>query len=180
MKGFEKFILIIFSILAIIASVTAILISAEMLDTMSLFNQIENVMIQNKVWVVVISAIVTCVSLVGIFANQDDEESTKSGLAIKNESGTVYINKDTFENIILGVARNYASLKNVKVYVNINEQGISANIFAYILPETIVPTLTSKLQEDIKDSILKQTTVEIKEANIKIKGVYIQQEKPVK
>jgi len=45
------------------------------------------------------------------------------------------------------------------------------------MPDTVVPTLTAKLQENIKDAVLKQTTVEIKEANIKIKGVYNQVEK---
>ena len=52
------------------------------------------------------------------------------------------------------------------------EEGVVANVFAMILPDTVVPTLTAKLQENIKSSIKKQTTVEIKEANIKIKGVY--------
>ena len=46
-----------------------------------------------------------------------------------------------------------------------------------ILPDTVVPTLTAKLQENIKASVLSQTTVEIKEANIKIKGVYVEQNK---
>ena len=41
----------------------------------------------------------------------------------------------------------------------------------------LVPTLTAKLQEHIKASILKQTTVEIKEVNVKIRGVYIEPQK---
>jgi uncharacterized alkaline shock family protein YloU len=46
-----------------------------------------------------------------------------------------------------------------------------------ILPDTIVPTLSSKLQENIKSAVKKQTTVEIKEANVKIKGVYMEPQK---
>ena len=55
--------------------------------------------------------------------------------------------------------------------------GVVANVYTMILPDTVVPTLTAKLQESIKNSIKKQTTIEIKEANIKIKGVYFEQAK---
>ena len=58
-----------------------------------------------------------------------------------------------------------------------SEEGVIANIYTMILPDTIVPTLTAKLQANIKDSVKKQTTVDIKEANIKIKGVYFEQPK---
>lgn len=177
MKGFEKFILVIFSIIVIILVITAILISAEMIDTSSLFKTIENWFVTYRIWTISLGAILAMLGLVGVFSTSESEESIKSGLAIKNESGTVYITKDTFENIILNVAKNYASLRNIKVSVNIDEAGITTNVYVYILPDTVVPTLTTKLQENIKDAIQKQTTVEIKEANIKIKGVYIQQEK---
>lgn len=177
MKGFEKFILVFFSILIIIAAIFAILSSAEMISGFAALSKVNDWMIVNKVAVIVMGAVLVMLALVGIFNNSESEENVKSGLAIKNESGTVYITKDTFESIILNVAKDFASLRNVKVSVNIDELGIVANIYVYILPDTVVPTLTQKLQESIKDSILKQTTVEIKEANIKVKGVYSQNDK---
>ena len=67
--------------------------------------------------------------------------------------------------------------ENVKVEINVSEEGVSTNIFAYILPDTILPELTSKVQNNIKSGVKKQTTVEIKEANIKVKGVYFEQSK---
>ena len=79
--------------------------------------------------------------------------------------------KRTETSIIIAIARNYPELKNVKVETIVTEEGIVANVYAMILPDTVVPALTAKLQENIKSSVLKQTTVEIKEANIKVKGV---------
>ena len=61
--------------------------------------------------------------------------------------------------------------------MSISEEGIKANIYAQILPDTVVPTLSTKLQDNIKSVVKKQTTIEIKEANIKIKGVYIEPQK---
>ncbi|MCX8075385.1 MAG: alkaline shock response membrane anchor protein AmaP [Clostridia bacterium] len=177
MKDFEKFLLVIFSIIVIVFVATAVLISVEMVDTSSLLNLVKYWLVDNRVWVISVGAIFAMLALVGIFSNSENEENVKSGLAIKNESGTVYITKDTFENIILNVTRNFASLRNIRVAVNIDESGISTNVYVYILPDTVVPTVTAKLQENIKEAILKQTTVEIKEANIKIKGVYVQPEK---
>ena len=79
--------------------------------------------------------------------------------------------------MIMSVARNYPELVNPKVDVVISEDGIKANVYSMILPDTIVPTLSSKLQENIKSAVKKQTTVEIKEANVKIKGVYMEPQK---
>ena len=61
--------------------------------------------------------------------------------------------------------------------LNISEEGVKANVYAQILPDTVVPTLTEKLQENIKNTVKKQTTIEIKEANVRIKGVYIEPQK---
>ena len=171
MKGFEKFLLILFSIIIIALSVVLILISTEMI------NPVANFLVTNKMIFLIVGAIFALLGLVGVFSNSDSGDDMRSGLAIKTEKGTVYITKDTFESIILGVARNYAELRNVKVEISINETGVIANIYTMILPDTVVPTLTAKLQENIKSSVLKQTTVEIKEANIKIRGVYMEPQK---
>ena len=125
----------------------------------------------------VLGFILSLFGLIGMFAQSNNSENIKTGLAIKSEKGTTYITKDTFDNIIMAIARNYPELRNIKVETTVTEEGIIANIYAYILPDTVVTTLTSKLQENIKSSVLKQTTIEIKEANIKIKGVYLEPQK---
>lgn len=177
MKGLEKFILVLFSVIAIILAVFLVLASSEMISSSDTFSKISVWIVNNKAGVIITSVIFVMLGLVGIFSNNENDESIKSGLAIKNDSGTVYITKDTFESIIYNVAKDFASLRNVKVSVNVDELGITANVFVYILPDTIVPTLTQKLQDSIKEAIQKQTTVEIKEANIKVKGVYSPSEK---
>ena len=177
MKGFEKLLLIVFSIIVIIISVLLILVSTEMIDIRGIFDTAHNFVISNKVPSLIIGALFSLLGLVGLFSSSDSSEDMKTGLAIKTEKGTVYITKDTFESIILSVARNYAELRNVKVDISVNETGVVANIYAMILPDTVVPTLTAKLQENIKSSVLNQTTVEIKEANIKIIGVYMEPKK---
>ncbi len=177
MRGFEKFILCIFSVVMIVLSVFIILIATGMIQVGDLYQVAVNFLIANKVAVLVVGAIVSLLGLIGLFSTSGNEDDSRSGLAIKNESGTVFLNRDTFETMIMSVAKNYPELVNPKVDVSISEEGVKANLYAMILPETVVPTLTEKLQDNIKSTVKKQTTIEIKEANIKIKGVYIEPQK---
>ena len=177
MTGFEKFLLILFSIIVIIVSVSLVLIATGMMDGSFVTTKILEFAEQYKTYTLIIGSIFALLGLIGLFSSSDSSDSISGGLAIKSDTGTVYINRDTFENIILGVARNFPELKNVKADIQITEQGVIVNVNTMISPDTIVPELTEKLQESIKSSILKQTTVEIKEANIKIKGVYLDTQK---
>lgn len=173
----SNFITKLFSIIIIILSIVLVLYSTGMIVDVGILKQIGGMLTDNKYVGLAIGGVFSLLGLVGLFSSSDNSENIKSGLAIKTEKGTVYITKDTFESIIIGVTRNFAELRNVKVDIQMNESGVVANIFTMILPDTVVPTLTSKLQDSIKSNILKQTTIEIKEANIKIKGVYFEQSK---
>lgn len=177
MKGFEKFVLCLFSIIMIVLSILIILVAAEILHVGDLYQVAVNFLIAKKYYVLVVGAVTALLGLVALFASSDANDDSRSGLAIKNDAGTVFLNRDTFESMVMSICRNYPELVNPKVDVNISEEGVKAVVYAQILPDTIVPTLTSKLQENIKTSVKKQTTIEIKEANVKIKGVYIEPQK---
>lgn len=171
----NKLLLKIFSLVIIIISITLILYSTQMIVDVEILKKLGNWLTINKYVGLGVGGVFVLFGLIGLFSTSESQENLKSGIAIKTEKGTVYITKDTFESIILGVTKGYAELRNVKVYIDLNEDGVVANIYTMILPDTVVPTLTTKLQESIKNSIKKQTTIEIKEANIKIKGVYFEQ-----
>lgn len=154
-----------------------ILYSTEMINITPMLNKMVEYPVENKIVAILTGAVLCLFGLIGMFIKSNDSESIKSGLAIKSEKGTTYIAKDTFDSIVMAIARNYPELKNIKVETLVTEEGIIANVYAMVLPDTVLPTLTEKLQENIKTSVLKQTTVEIKEANIKIKGVYLEPQK---
>lgn len=177
MKFFERFLLIIFSILVIVLSISLVLYSTDMIDISHILNMANNWILNNKIVIVIVGTIFALFGLIGLFSSTYNPDNTKPGLALKGDKGTVYMTRETFDNIILAVTRNYAELRNVKVETDISEEGITCTVYASILPDTVVPSLTSKLQENIKATILKQTTIEIKEANIKIRGVYLEPQK---
>lgn len=173
----NKFLLRMFSVIIIVVSIALILYSTQMINDVLILKRIGIWLVSNKYYALGIGGAFALFGLIGLFSTSDSQENIKGGLAIKNEKGTVYITKETFESIIVGVTKGYAELKNVKVDILMNEDGVVANVYTMILPDTVVPTLTARLQENIKNSIKKQTTIEIKEANVKIKGVYFEQAK---
>ena len=177
MNKLKKFINNLFAIILFMFALTIIMVTLNIIPIETLLSYIADIIIINKTLTIVVSIIVIILAIISLYVKSDDENEVKSGIAIKQDGGTVYLAKDTFESIVLNITKSYAALKNVKVTISISEQGIITNVYAYILPDTIVQTLSTKLQENVKESILKQTTVEIKEVNLKIKGVYISQEK---
>ena len=177
MKIFRDFILKLFTFCMLILALVVILGVVDILSLNKLADVAITFLTSNSLVVICVSAVLAILALVGLLLNSDNGDEIRTGIAIKRETGNVYISKETFESIVVNVAKSFASLKNFKTSVNINDDGITANIVTYILPDTVVPTITTKLQEDIKDAILKQTTVELKEVNVKIKGVYTQVEK---
>ena len=179
MEGFKNFSNYICNIVLCMLALICIMTATGIIEFENVLSLITEMFILNNMTVIIICSVVVILTVFNLCIKNSKAEDIKSGVAIKQDGGTVYLAKDTFENIVLNITKSYASLKNVKVSITISEQGIIANIYAYILPDTIVQTVSVKLQENVKASILNQTTVEIKEVNLKVKGVYINQEKKV-
>ena len=53
-----------------------------------------------------------------------------------------------------------------------SDGAINVDIFAYVLQDTVISDITEKLQKDVKETVLKQTTVEVNNVNVKVKGIY--------
>ena len=83
MRGFEKFILCLFSIVMIVLSVFFILVSTNMIDVSDLYTVTIEFLVANKLWVLVIGAIISLLGLVGLFSSSDSSDESRSGLAIK-------------------------------------------------------------------------------------------------
>lgn len=174
MSKFEKIILIIFSVIILALAVLLILIGYGTIS-ITVLAQILAVMFAGEVMRLVstiILAILAVLSLIGMFVNIGVDDS-KKGLALKYDTGLVYITKETFENIALSVSKKYVGVKNPRTLVNIKDGNITVNVFIYVLQDTIVSDLTAKLQKDICDTVAKITTVKVSNVNIKVKGVYM-------
>jgi len=174
MKNFLKTMLVIFGILSVIAVAGLLLVLTGKISYGIILVGINYVMTHHviKTIAIVLLAIYGLCSVISIAFSGTVTSDLKGGVILPLKVGEVHISSQTFESIVTNVAKKYAGVKTAKVNIKIKETGISVDLFAYVLQDTVISDITSKLQEDIKATVLKQTTVAVETVNVKIKGVY--------
>lgn len=174
MKNFLRTMLVLSAIISIIFISGILLLFAEKvsLDTIALALDYLSVHRVIELVIIVILGIYGVCLAVCIAFSSSITSDLKGGVILPLKVGEVHISSQTFESIVMNVAKKYAGVKTAKVNIKIKETGISVDLFAYVLQDTVISDITSKLQEDIKSAVLKQTTVAVETVNVKIKGVY--------
>ena len=174
MKGFVKVIVVIFSLIVVVVSsiifleVTGVLSHELMMDMLGILSSTKNA----KIVTIIVSAIMSLLAIV-LIINLDDSENTMKGeVVLPLKTGNIYITNQTFENIVYNVTRKYEKFKNVKVRILVKEDGLFVNVFTHVLQDTVVSDAILELQEDIKNTVIKQTTIAVKLVEVKVKGIY--------
>lgn len=174
MKSYIRTMIVVFSLIMVIICAGVILMISGIISTdaigMIIGEISSNEIIRNITYG--IAGILMVLAIISILGSDSLSSNSKGGIILPDEIGEVQIANQTFENIITNITKKYAGIKTGKVDVKVSEEGLNVDIFAYVLQDTVISDLTSKLKEDIKDTILKQTTVEVKNVNVKIKGTY--------
>ena len=174
MRNFLRTMLVIFGILSVAMVTGILLLIAGKVSITSLVVALSYLTTHQIIKFVVIGVLIVygLCSVVAIAFSGNVTSDLKGGIILPLKVGEVHISSQTFEAIVENVAKRYAGIKTAKVNVKIKETGINVDLFAYVLQDTVISDITSKLQEDIKGTILKQTTVAVESVNVKVKGVY--------
>lgn len=174
MKSFLRVCIILFSIVVIaLACVTILNLSGRI--TPEMVTKVLGAMKLNsfrEIFGYSVSAIGIVLGIMAIVCSDSLKSETKGGIILPAEQGSVHISNQTFENIAINVAKKYNNLKTNRVIIKTTVDGVSVDIYAYVLQNAIISEITEKIQQDIKDAVSKQTTVNVTNVNIKIKGVY--------
>jgi len=174
MKGFLKLIIALFSLIIVIMAAITLLITSEII-TVGHVTKIMNILIQSStisMITYIVSVVIGLLAIVAIILSDSLSAKLKGGIMLPSDMGAVQISNQTFENIIIGITKKYSGIKTVKVEVKVKNNGITTNIYAYVLQDTVIADLTASIQEDIKQTILKQTTVLVESVDIRVKGTY--------
>lgn len=174
MKNFLRTMLIVFGIISVMVISALLLLMAGKISLGGIQIGLAYIASHNiiKVITICILAIYGLCSIVAIAFSGVITSDIKGGIILPLKVGEVHISSQTFESIVTNVAKKYAGVKTAKVNIKIRETGICVDLFAYVLQDSVISDITSRLQEDIKDTVLKQTTVVVETVNVKIKGVY--------
>lgn len=174
MKSYLRTMIVLMGIFTVTFICLILFLVSEKITVGQIDKVIVYVLTHRIIRIIIITAlsVIGICSVVAILFSSSISSDIKGGVILPLKVGDVHISSQTFESIVINIAKKYAGVKTAKVSIKIKETGINVDLFAYVLQDTVISDITTKLQEDIKQTVLKQTTVAVETVNVKIKGVY--------
>ncbi len=176
MKIIEKITLIIYSNIMLIVSIIACLLVFGWLDLQVVINIATACITTDPASKIVLGASVIFIllSIRCIFFDPTSKADIKDrqGILLENENGKLMISKETIENLVESVARDFQDADNISTRVELDREN-NVTIFANLVvtSDAIIKDLSANLQNKIKERIKIATDLEVKEVNISVKKV---------
>lgn len=174
MKIIEKITLIIYSNIILIMSVIACLLVFGWLDIEIVQSLIKTLIISETSSKIIlgVSLVFILLSIRCIFFDPTSKQEIKDkqGVLLANENGKLMISKETIENLIEAVTKEYKMAKDVTSKVELDKDN-NVNIFVNLVvsSDTVIKDLSVDLQNKIKAKVKETTDLEVKEVNITVK-----------
>lgn len=177
MRLVERFSIVVFSILILIFSIFSMFVTCDIVNV-SVFEDIFGYLESNMAYTICALVILSLWSIANIFLKSDTKKLNTNGILLENENGSLLITKDSISNLVGAVLKKNTDVKEENVKIDFdNDKNIIINIVISVKDSTVIKDVSAKLQESIKMIVKKATDLEVKEINIKVKGV--EQEKKV-
>lgn len=175
MRFVERFSIIVFSAIVLIFSCFTMFLSTNLISV-SVLEDLFEILSENLLATICICILLALWSIANVFFKSDSRKENVNGILLENENGSLLITKDSISNLVESVLKQNTEVKqeNVKIEFTANKD-ILINLVVSVKDSIIMKETSAKLQESIKMIIKKATDLEVKEINIKIKG--IEQEK---
>ena len=181
MKIIEKITLIIYSNLMLILSIIACLLVFGWLDADVVSKVVESCLTTDPASKIVlgVSIVFVLLSIRCIFFDPTSKEEIKDrqGVLLENENGRLMISKETIENLVDSVAKDFENAENITTRVELDKDN-NVMIFANLVvtSDAVIKELSANLQNKIKERVKKATDLDVKEVNISVKKVASVQE----
>lgn len=176
MKVVEKITLIIYANIMLIISIIACLLVFGWLDMGVVGNMVRTCLTTDPGSKIVlgVSVIFILLSIRCIFFDPTSKEELKEkqGVLLENENGKLMISKETIENLVDSVAKDFDRAEGITTRVELDREN-NVNIFANLVvsSDAVIKELSANLQTKIKEKVKTATDLEVKEVNITVKKV---------
>ena len=182
MKVIEKITLVLYSNIMLILSIIACLLIFGWVDIDIVGNVVEKWLTTDPASKITlgVSVVFILLSIRCIFFDPTSKEEIKEkqGVLLENENGKLMISKETIENLVETVARDFKEAESISTRVELDKENnvkIYANL--YISSDAVIKDLSVNLQNKIKEKIKLAADLDVKEVNISVKKVAQAQEK---
>ena len=176
MNKFSKFVLVIFSVIILVIGVGINLIAIKWLDINMALDLIEKALTSSpsdKI-ILVISEFGILFALISIFIDSTENKETKTGrdILMKNNSGRLLISRETIENLIDSVVKEFPGAKESTSKIHLDENNnVAVLVDLTVTKDVVIKDLTINMQERIKEAIKKTSDLEVSEVNVRIKNI---------
>ena len=176
MKILERIALILFSIIMLVLAILSCLIVFDVIELNTVFKYIEEALKDDTVRKVLLGASIVAILLAvkALFfpSRQKKKQEIKTGVLLENKDGRLLISKDTIENLVNSVVKSFddALESQTKVILD-NNNNITVYISLLVKNDSIIKEMSSNMQAKIKETIKRNTDLEVNQVNINIKDV---------
>ena len=174
MKVIEKITLIIYSNIILILSIIACLLIFGWLDIDIVQELVRSLLLYGTSSKVIlgVSIVFILLSLRCIFFDPTSKQELKDkqGILLANDNGKLMISKETIENLVEAVTKEFKVAKDVTSKVEIDKEN-NVNVFVNLVvgADTVIKDLSADVQAKIKSKVKETTDLEVKEVNINVK-----------
>lgn len=176
MKFLERLALTIFSLIILVLAVVSCLVVFNCISLDNMCKYISDIIENETVarTIIIISAICIILAIKALFfpTRIKKREEIKSGVLLENKDGRLLISKDTIENLVISIVKSFKEAVDVqtKVYLDVNNN-ITVFISLLVKEDAIIKELSSNIQTKIKDTIKRNTGLEVNQININVKNI---------
>ncbi len=176
MRILERIALVLFSIIMIILAVVSCLVVFDVVELNTVFKYLEELLKDDIAKKIIIGSSIVAVLLAikSLFfpTRIKKKQEIKSGVLLENKDGRLLISKDTIENIVNSVVRSYdeAVDSQTKVILDSNNN-ITVFISLLVKDDSIIKEMSSSMQTKIKETLKRNTDLDVSQVNINIKDV---------
>lgn len=176
MKIIEKISLALFANIILIISVLLCLVIFGWLNLNVIHEMvvyaIQNHTISSIILGVCIVLILLAIKCIFFDTGTSNQEKSKDGILLENDSGKLMISRDTLENLANSVVKNFENTENITSRVVLDkENNVTVLVSLSVKPEAVIKDLSNHLQNKIKEAIKTSLDLDVKEVNIRIKNI---------
>ena len=176
MKILERLALVLFSIIMIVIAITSCLVIFNVVELSTIYKYIEELLKDDIAKRIILGASVVAIILAikALFfpSRIKKKQEIKTGVLLENKDGRLLISKDTIENLVNSVVRSFdeAVDTQTKVILDANNN-ITVFVSLLVKNDSIIKEMSASMQTRIKDTIKRNTDLDVNQVNINIKDI---------
>ena len=178
MKKLSKLVLVIFSLIILFIGIIINLLIVNWIDFNTLCSFVQkalNTDPTNKI-ILIITEICMVISIICIFADSSSKKSKNpKDILMQNDNGKLMISRDTVENIVTNVVKEFPGAKDSNTRIQLDSQNnVAVLVDLTVTKDVVIKELTVNMQNRIKEAIKKTSDLEVNEVNVRIKNIVTQ------